>query len=238
MTMSIRLLCLDLGGTIVDDHDAAGRALRRAIIDCGIPDGTDRMERAMSIATATLGQSRAAVFHEIFRNPQQADFAYARFDSTFRAIVSAGGLLPIPGVDTLLEELRAAGISVCVMTGLSPDLRDVVLEELGWTNKVDLALSAEDVGRGRPWPDLILSAALRREIDDVRAVAVAGDTVSDLVAGYRAGASHLIGVTGGAHGRDELLLAPHTHLVERVTEIGPILLTSRRLDSLGRRADR
>lgn len=51
-----------------------------------------------------------------------------------------------------------------------------ILDILGWWDSVDLALCPEDAGRGRPYPDLILSAALRLGIDDVREIAVCGDT--------------------------------------------------------------
>jgi len=72
--------------------------------------------------------------------------------------------------------------------------------------------------RGRPHPDLVLAAVLALEVDDVGAVAVVGDTASDLLAGTRAGASVVAGVLTGAHGRAELEAAPHTHLVDSVAE--------------------
>jgi len=52
----------------------------------------------------------------------------------------------------------------------------------------------------------------------VRRVAVAGDTASDLLAGTRAGASVVAGVLTGAHDRDALAAAPHTHLLESIVD--------------------
>jgi phosphoglycolate phosphatase-like HAD superfamily hydrolase len=65
----------------------------------------------------------------------------------------------------------------------------------------------------------VLEAVLALRIDDVHAVAVAGDTVSDLVAGTRAGAAIVAGVLTGAHGRAQLESAPHTHILESVAEL-------------------
>ena len=87
-----------------------------------------------------------------------------------------------------------------------------------------VALSPADAGRGRPWPDMILTAVLRLRIDDVAEVAVVGDTASDLVAGTRSGASAVIGVLSGAHSRHELARAPHTHLIDSVADLPGLLL--------------
>lgn len=54
-------------------------------------------------------------------------------------------------------------------------------------------------------------------------VAVAGDTVNDLVAGRRAGATDLAGVLTGAHDRAQWAAAPHTHLLVSVTGLPEVL---------------
>jgi phosphoglycolate phosphatase-like HAD superfamily hydrolase len=65
----------------------------------------------------------------------------------------------------------------------------------------------------------VLEAVLRLRVDDVAAVAVAGDTVSDLVAGTRAGAAIVAGVLTGAHDRAALAGAPHTHILTSIAEL-------------------
>ena len=87
------------------------------------------------------------------------------------------------------------------------------MDALGWRTEVDLALSPADVGRGRPAPDLVLGAMARLGVDDPGAVAVVGDTVSDLEAGHAAGAGAVVGVLSGAH--DAAALAG------RVADSGP-----------------
>ena len=77
------------------------------------------------------------------------------------------------------------GIKVCLTTGFAPPTRDRILDALDWHTIAELVLSPADAGRGRPFPDMILTAVLRLEIDAVDQVAVAGDTISDLLAGTR-----------------------------------------------------
>jgi phosphoglycolate phosphatase-like HAD superfamily hydrolase len=97
------------------------------------------------------------------------------------------------------------------------------MDVLGWRDLVDLSLSPGDGVRGRPFPDLILTAVMRLEIDAVQEAAVAGDTASDLVAGSAAGASIVAGVLTGSHGREQLAAAPHTHLLDSIAEFPAIL---------------
>ena len=50
----------------------------------------------------------------------------------------------------------------------------------------------------------------------VRSVATVGDTALDLQAGFNAGVGWNIGVLSGAHDRETLAAAPHTHLIASV----------------------
>jgi phosphoglycolate phosphatase-like HAD superfamily hydrolase len=90
---------------------------------------------------------------------------------------------------------------------------------------VDLVICPDDVGgRGRPWPDLVLTAALRLQIEDVRHVAVCGDTASDMLSGRRAGASIVAGVLTGAHDRAQLVGAGATHVIDSVADLPDLVL--------------
>jgi phosphoglycolate phosphatase len=122
----------------------------------------------------------------------------------------------------LVDCHRGAGLAE--LTGFSVRVREALLSHLGWTHLVDLALSPSDAGRGRPWPDLVLTAALRTRVDAVARIGVIGDTASDLQAGTRAGASLVADVLTGAHSRAQLAAAPHTHIIDSIAQL-PVLIT-------------
>jgi phosphoglycolate phosphatase len=65
-------------------------------------------------------------------------------------------------------------------------------------------LSPADSGRGRPWPDMPLTALLRLGGGSVCELAVVGDTPSDIESGLRAGAGLVAGVLSGESAREEL----------------------------------
>ncbi len=217
----ITLACLDMAGTTVDDGDAVLDAFRTALLASG--EGLD-LEAAERHVRATMGQSKLDVFRELLGGDHgRAERANADFEEAYGAVVAAGGVRAMDGADELFGSLRAAGVRICLTTGFSPATRDVILHALGWDGVADLVVSPVDAGRGRPYPDMILSAVLRLGVDDVRHVAVAGDTASDLVAGTRAGASIVAGVLTGAHDRPILEAAPHTHLLDSVVDLGPLV---------------
>ena len=157
----------------------------------------------------TMGQSKITVFTELLRGDRhRAEQANRAFETAFDQAVDRDEVAAMPGAEACLAALRDAGMRLCLTTGFSPATRDRVIAALGWEAAVDLVLSPTDAGRGRPWPDMILTAVLRLRIDDVAEVAVVGDTASDLLSGARSGASMIVGVLSGVHSPAELTAAP------------------------------
>ncbi len=213
-----------MAGTTVADGGAVEEAFARALDSVGL--ATDDLgEDPVSYVRRTMGQSKITVFTELLGGDgTRAEQANLAFEHAFDQAVDRGEVVAMPGAESALSALRHAGMRICLTTGFSPSTRDRIIAALGWQDTVDLALSPADAGRGRPYPDMILTAVLRLAIDDVAEVAVVGDTTSDLVAGVRSGASMVVGVLSGAHSREELAEAPHTHLIDSVAELPRLLL--------------
>ncbi|MGO8871480.1 MAG: phosphonatase-like hydrolase [Acidimicrobiales bacterium] len=224
MTHPIRLVALDMAGTTVADDGAVEEAFQRALDAVGLIAG-DLREDPRDYVRRTMGQSKIAVFTELLGGDHhRAEAANAAFEAAFDQAVDSGEVWPIAGAESTFGALRDAGMRICLTTGFSPASRQRIITALGWEGRIDLALSPADAGRGRPWPDMILTAVLRLRIDDVAEVAVVGDTSSDLLAGTRSGASLVVGVLSGAHSRAELGRAPHTHIIDSVADLPALLL--------------
>jgi phosphoglycolate phosphatase len=222
----ITVACLDMAGTTVADDGVVMAAFTSAINDAVerrlLPD--DARERAMRTAHDTMGQSKIAVFREIFGDEDAAARVNVAFEEHYATAVSAGRIEPLPGAEQTLKYLRDTGIRVCLSTGFSPVTRDAILDALGWRDVIDLALSPADVGRGRPFPDMALTALLRLRGDAVSELAVVGDTASDVESGLRAGAGLVAGVLTGTGTRADferagapLILDSIAGLIQHVT---------------------
>lgn len=202
----ITVVCLDMAGTTVRDEGTVMSAFTAALTEATLPVGD--FIAAMKYARETMGQSKIEVFRHILQSGEAARKANATFESSYATAVRAGEIAAMPGARELFAACRAAGIKVCLSTGFSPVTRDSIIEALGWGGLADLVLSPADAGRGRPWPDMPLTALLRLGGGAVSELAVVGDTVSDVESGLRAGAGLVAGVLSGESTREELESVP------------------------------
>ncbi|MFC4005353.1 phosphonatase-like hydrolase [Prauserella oleivorans] len=218
-----RLACLDMAGTTVCDDGAVMAAFGTALDAIGIADGTPERQKAVDYTLETMGQSKIEVFRAIAGDEQAAQRANAAFEAAYLDSIRSGGVAGIDGATDAIRTLREAGTKVALTTGFSVETRDALLDALGWRDVADLVLSPADAGRGRPYPDMILTAVIRLAVDDVRQVAVAGDTTSDLLSGHRAGAGVVAGVLTGAHTEADFATVPHTDVLGSVADLPALL---------------
>lgn len=222
----ITLAVLDMAGTTVADDGLVLRAFAAAAEAGGLPAEGPEADAARQYVLDTMGQSKIVVFRAIFGDEDRAQAANAAFETTYDSLIDQGLAEPIPGAEKAITTLREAGIKVALTTGFSRSTQDKLLVALGWETLADLTLSPAEAGRGRPRPDLILTALLKLSIDDVHQIAVLGDTSNDVLSGIRSGASIVAGTLTGAHDEQQLRDAGATHIVPSVTEFAELLTHS------------
>lgn len=221
---TIQLAVIDMAGTTVADDGLVVEAFETAATAAGLPDeGPDR-QRARQYVLDTMGQSKITVFRALFDDEARAQRANAAFEEAYAALIGAGRAVPIPGAVESLSRLRDSGIRVALTTGFSPDTQAKLIAALGWHDLADLVLASGPGVRGRPYPDLILTALLRLGADSVHAVAALGDTANDVESALRAGCSIAAGTLTGAHDERQLVAAGATHVVSSVTDFADLLL--------------
>jgi phosphoglycolate phosphatase len=215
----ITVACIDMAGTTVRDDGTVMEAFTAAITEQNL--SADAYDRAMTAVRTSMGQSKIEVFRRILGDEAVARKANSAFENHYAAAVRNGAIAPVPEAEDTLMRLRDAGIRVCLATGFSPATRDAIIDELAWGGLIDLALSPADAGRGRPWPDLPLTALLKLRGGAVSELAVAGDTTSDIESGLRAGAGIVAGVLTGADSRADLERAGAPLILETIADILP-----------------
>ena len=212
------LVIFDNDGVLVDSEPIANRYLAELLGEYGL-DVTwhDCVERYLG---STLTRVRELVEAEL-GGPIPADFE-ERYRSTVYPLL-AQQVEAVPGVAAVLDDLDQAGVSTCVASsGLHQRIR-VTLTRVGLIDRFgDRLFSAEDVGVGKPAPDLFLHAAASVGVEPERCA-----VVEDAPAGIQAAAAagmvsfgytgltperYLAGATGGTfshmHQLSDLLMAP------------------------------
>ncbi|MFF2372449.1 phosphonatase-like hydrolase [Agromyces sp. NPDC058110] len=219
----IELVVLDMAGTTVRDDGLVERAFALAAERAGFaPEGTAR-EAALDYVRETMGQSKIEVFRVLTGDEELAQRANDEFERAYAELIAEVGVEAIPGAEAVIRALRGAGASVVLTTGFSPSTRDALLDALGWHGLADHVLAPAEAGRGRPHPDMPLTALLRTGTSSVDAMAVVGDTQSDMASGVNAGAGLVVGVLTGAHGRDALEDAGADEVIASIADLPALL---------------
>jgi phosphoglycolate phosphatase len=217
------LACLDMAGTTIRDDGLVEQACTVAVAGEGVVPGSREHERMLSLVRKTMGRSRIEVFRLVLGDETRALAANASFEEAYGLLVADGAVLPIPGATDAIKVLRNAGVKVALTTSFARSTRDAIIDEVGWRDAVDLVLSPQDAGRGRPHPDLVFVAARRLGVHDLSRVVVVGDTPLDVISGCRAGAGLVAGVLTGVGDRAALTAAGATHVLGSIGELPGLL---------------
>jgi phosphonatase-like hydrolase len=214
----VELVVMDMAGTTVRDAGEVPAAFRYALAAHGIALSDDEIAQVRGASKREV--IRQLVTHHLPDAP--ASLPAAVYDG-FRAALAEryrAGVRAVDGAEEVFGWLRARGIRIALNTGFDRDTTGLLLDALGWRDGiVDAVVCGDDVRQGRPAPYLIFRAMEAAGATDVRRVMNVGDTELDLRAGWNAGVGWNVGVLSGAHPRERLERAPHTHLIESVAAL-------------------
>lgn len=224
---TIQVAVIDMAGTTVADDGLVVSAFESAATAAGVPESGPQRDDARQYVLDTMGQSKISVFRALFETEELAQRANAAFERAYEDLIDDGYAAPIDGAAQAITRLRDGGVKVALTTGFSGTTQEKLLAALGWHSLADLVLAPGDGIRGRPHPDLILTALMRLEADGVRNVASLGDTSSDIESALRAGVSVAAGTLTGAHNEEQLRNAGASHVVDSVSEFADLILQNR-----------
>jgi phosphoglycolate phosphatase len=226
-TPPVSLVCCGLIGTLAVDGGMIDRAYAEAIGTQGVVTGTTAYARCMAQVHHSRGQLPGDVLQLLFPDSQaRGQAAQITFDRSCAEAVQRTGIAPVPGAEQVLAWLADAGIRICVISCFSRRVLSAVMETLGWADRLDLVLGADDVPRGFPRPDLALAAMLRLGVTDVRETAFVHCTESGIQGGRGAGAAIVTGVLTGPHPSHLLLSAGATHVIPSIADLPGVLMSA------------
>ncbi|MGW1597724.1 HAD family hydrolase [Streptomyces sp. NPDC002343] len=167
--MRYDLVIFDNDGVLVDSEPISNRLLAAYLTELGHPTSYEdsirdymgsAMHRVHDLVLERTGRRLPEDFDEVFHAR-----VFAAFERELR---------PVPGVTGVLEELAADGVPYCVASSGSHERIRVGHRTTGldrWFTD-ERIFSSEDVGRGKPAPDLFLHAARRMGVAPGRCVVV------------------------------------------------------------------
>ncbi|HKD04808.1 MAG TPA: HAD-IA family hydrolase [Bryobacteraceae bacterium] len=224
--LPIRLVVLDIGGTIVEERGDIPEALGAAFAKKGI-----------SISRSEINQWRGASKREIVRHfvterlkrpgaerDKLIETVYTDFQQ--RIIESYATIKGIPGAEDALRAMRNMGVTLATSTGFDATITASIMSRLGWRDYFVAQITSDDVAQGRPSPYMLFHAMEKARVDGVAQVVAVGDTPLDLRAAANGGMAGIVGVLSGVGTRETMEPEPHTDIIDSVATL-PALLRSK-----------
>ncbi|HEX2207005.1 MAG TPA: phosphonatase-like hydrolase [Longimicrobium sp.] len=213
----VELVVMDMAGTTVHDAGEVPAAFTTALAAHGIAVSADEIAEVRGASKREVIR-RLVALHRPDAPPGLADEAFDGFRAALAERYRAG-VRAVDGAEHVFGWLRRHGVRVALNTGFDRAITELLLDALGWRNAVDAVVCGDEVRAGRPAPYLIFRAVEAAGATSVHRVMSVGDTELDLRAGWNAGVAWNVGVLSGAHPRERLERAPHTHLIDSVASL-------------------
>ncbi|MBE7176328.1 MAG: HAD-IA family hydrolase [Mucilaginibacter polytrichastri] len=219
------MVVFDMAGTTVDEHNLVYKTLRTAINEAGFNldleqvlaegAGKEKKEAIRSILAVYGDRKDEVLIAGIYdRFIRQLTLAYASEDIT-----------PQNNATALFAALKARNILRVLNTGYDRDTARHIVKKLGWTEgeEFDALITASDVPRNRPFPDMIDHARDKFGIENSAQVIKVGDSAIDIEEGKNSGCGLSIGITTGAHTPEQLRKADPDYIIDDLIELVGII---------------
>ena len=172
----------DLDGTLIDSEEFHWIAWRDTLANCGTSITREQF-------LSSFGQRNDAVISQLVGAAATPDrigeIANAK-ERLYRDLIRKNGIPPLPGVVSWLRRLHEQGWFQAIASS-APRLNiDAVLDALGSAQYFEGIVSAEEVQRGKPDPEVYLTAASRVNTPPARCIVVE-DAAAGIEGARRAG---------------------------------------------------
>lgn len=211
----IKALIFDMDGTIVDNMGVHTAVWLEILAEFDVT--MTRLEFQSASAGMTNPELLRLLVDSTMTDETIAAIAQrkeARYREEYASLME-----PLAGLLPLLQQGRQAGLALAVATAANQDNIDFVMNGLQMWDYFDAIVGADDVARGKPYPDLFLLAAERLGVPPEHCL-VFEDALTGIEAGRRAG----MPVVGVATSHSEAELAEQPGVRQTISDFSQLQL--------------
>lgn len=214
-----RAVLWDLDGTLVDSGELHWRAWVETMAAEGIAITREQFlasfgRRNDSFVPEWLGEGAT---------PERVERVGEEKEARYRRLVREHGLAPLPGAARWLARLQEEGWAQAVASSAPRCNVEIMLEALDFRGCFQALVAAEDVQKGKPHPEVFLTAAARLEVEPFRCVVVE-DAAAGVEAARRAGMRSIGVARGGARLDADIVVASLAELpADAFDSLTPVL---------------
>ena len=217
----IKLIVFDMAGTVVNENNVVYKTVMRAVNEGGV--SVDLPQVLADGAGKEKLQAITDIVHKYdsSKSDEAIKAMYQRFLILLDEAYKDLDVSPIDGAVELFEKLRKEGILVVLNTGYNRATAEKLIMKLGWVKGVhfDDLVTASDVTKTRPHPDMILKAMEIFGIKESAYVIKVGDSIIDIEEGKNARCGITVGTTTGAHTEEQLASAHPDYIIHGLSEL-------------------
>jgi beta-phosphoglucomutase len=201
----------DVDGTLVDTAELHFQAWQAVCREHG-------RDFTRADFTATFGQRNPEIIRTLFGdrfNPEEIAALGDRKEVLYRS-AAASGVVLLPGVEALVKDLHRNGFAQAVGSSAPRANLELILRLTGLTDSFAVVVGSEDTQRGKPDPQVFLTAAERLDVPAARCV-VFEDAVAGVQAA-RAGGMKCVAIRHVGHHSESSLRQAGADLVVETLE--------------------
>lgn len=145
----------DWDGVIIDSSAQHEESWAMLANELGKPLPDDHFLRG-------FGMKNQVIIPEILQwttDPDEIHRFSLRKEALYREIVRDNGITPLPGVIELLQMLKEHGVSCAVASSTHRENIETIFRLIGIRDYFQAVVTAEDVSRGKPDPEVFLKGA-------------------------------------------------------------------------------
>ncbi len=215
------MVVFDMAGTTVDEDNVVYKTLQDAIVHYSYPVSLSQ------VLEFGAGKEKRQAIIDILENTgfevtsENVDLIFAYFIDKLAKNYETLDVKPLPDVEQTFKYLKERNIKVVLNTGYNRKTAESLIAKLRWeeSNQFDLLITASDVKKNRPQPDMILLAMSKLNILDSKKIIKVGDSTVDIEEGQNAECLLSIGITSGAHTHEQLREANPDFIIDKVSEL-------------------
>jgi len=217
----ILMVVFDMAGTTVNENNLVYKTLMKAINSAGFSFSLDQvLDQGAGKEKRHAIRSILSTFASITDESLIADI-YEKFITDLTRAYEREEILPQRHAVAVFKELKNRNILSVLNTGYDRKTALSILSKLDWKEgaEFDALVTASDVAKNRPDPDMIIFAMNLFNITDSSSVAKVGDSTVDIQEGQNAGCGLSIGITTGAHTSAQLKTANPDQIIDDLSEL-------------------
>ena len=191
-----KLIIFDLDGTLIDSIEGWVKAFRQSFERFGMKVGRKKL-------TELFGKSDIEIVKALVKDPEKREMVLKYLYRLKKGDELLKEFRLHKNAKKVLRKLKEKGYIIALATGNRKDFCSKVLEHFGLTDFFDIIITADDVRKGKPEPEMLIKCLNQAKIEKDEAIYIC-DSLPDVLASKKAGIKCFLVSWGALKGKCSL----------------------------------